>query len=152
MYDIVADEFGEVTITVAPGTPTSAFGLIGALIIQGYTPSNSSIPTPPARQLIVEKPVNQVNVAQEKAIIKAYPNPFDQYFTLEVSTQQADKLNVLVYDVNGRLIYQRSYGNLNSGSNTIRVQPDKVLSPGVYFVKAIVGDGSDSGLIKIVKK
>jgi len=155
MYDVVPDEFGEITITVAPGTLTSQFGLIGALIIQGYTPAGNSIPTPPAR-VINNTPTQEkqleATVIPNKISVTAYPNPFDQSFNLTVSTAEPDKLDVLVYDVNGRLIYQNSYGNLNSGVNTIRVQPNKTFAQGVYFVKAIVGNNKDLELIKVVKK
>jgi pimeloyl-ACP methyl ester carboxylesterase len=156
MYDVVPDEFGEITITIAPGTPTSQFGLIGALIIQGFTPANTSIPNPPARFANGDMQVQQVQTAvtdiPDKVSIVAYPNPFDQYFTLTVSTEEPEKLDVLVYDLQGRLMYQHRFGNLNSGTNTLRIQPDKAFAPGVYFVKAILGNRKDSGLIKVIKK
>jgi large repetitive protein len=154
MYDVVPDEFGEITITIAPGTTSSQFGLIGALIIKGYTPSNNSIPTPPARVAVVDSrpQVSNPTVIPEKVSVVAYPNPFDSYFTLTVTTAQPDKLDVLVYDIQGRLMYRQQFGNLNSGSNTVRVMPDKTFAPGVYFVKAVLGDRKDTGLIKIVKR
>jgi large repetitive protein len=151
MYDVVPDEFGEILITITP-TLGSQFGLIGAVIVQGYTPAGNIIPTPPARIIATtEEPLKGLAIP-DKVSVAAYPNPFDQYFTLTVSTAAPDKLDVLVYDVNGRLVYQNKYGNLNSGINTIRVQPDKGFAAGVYFVKTIVGNSKDLQLIKIIKK
>ena len=43
IYGVTPDAYGNVNITVAPGTSTSQFGLIGALIIGGYTPSSSDV-------------------------------------------------------------------------------------------------------------
>lgn len=153
MYDVVPDEFGEILITVAPGTPGAQYGLLAALIVQAYTPATNSIPTPPGRQIstVVEAP-RPNDVIPDKINMSSYPNPFDQYFTLTVSTETPDRLDVFLYDINGRLVHQQRFADLNSGTNTVRVQPDKTLAPGVYIVRAILGNNKDLGLIKIVKK
>jgi hypothetical protein len=158
LYNIVPDANGEVHIDVAPGTPTSQFGLIGALVIQGYHATNTAAPATlpaaaraevtnirnaPARAQVAEVAVSDVTVN---------PNPFTESFTLSVSTPSREKLSVLIYDLGGKLVYQNQYNNLNGGLNTIRVQPGKALAPGVYFIKTALGTQTDAKLIKVIKK
>ena len=153
MYGIVPDSNGEVELKVSPGTLTSQFGLIGALVMQGYNPTNNAAPPSPADAPEPTVSISSVMMDEErKPEISAYPNPFRQNFTMTVTTKRPDKLDVLLYDANGRVVFQGRYGNLNSGLNTITVQPNRTLAPGVYFVKAVLGSGVDVKLIKIVKE
>jgi hypothetical protein len=154
MYDIVPDENGEVVITVAPGTTSSQFGLIGSLVINGYVPSNGVIPTPPASQPQVETQA-VYETAPERATaqqVTAYPNPFNQGFTLVVPAKDKDRLDVMIYDVNGKLVYQKQFANLYTGSNSIRITPEGSLKPGVYMVRTVVGNRREEQMIKVVKQ
>ena len=82
MYDVVPDANGEVTMSIAAGTALSQFGLIGALVLQGFDASIPAIPAPPALQgnpvasvsKNIEKQTLQQNISDIQ--IKAYPNPF----------------------------------------------------------------------------
>lgn len=155
MYDVVPDQYGELLITVSPGTIASHFGLLGAMIVSAYTPSSGSIPNPPGITTVspdlVRTPAAPAKTEiANKIEITAFPNPFRQFFTLTVSTEEPDELDVFLYDINGRLAYQTRCPNVSSGMNTIRIQPDKSLPPGVYMVKAVLGN-KDYKQIKIVR-
>jgi hypothetical protein len=155
MYGVSPDENGEILVSVTPGTPTAQLGLLAAMIVNGYNPATTAIPAPPAGAAISPEIVrvnNAGSVIAENIEVSAYPNPFRQSFTLTVTSSRPDQLDVLLYDINGKLVYRTRYGNLNSGTNTIRVQPDKQLLPGMYMVKAVLGTGKASRQIKLVKQ
>lgn len=61
--------------------------------------------------------------------IKIYPNPAQQFFTIELPNQQT--FNLLVYDVTGRKVYQRT-----NATGTMSINCSN-FNAGVYFVKAI---------------
>ena len=95
IYGVTPDKDGTVTITVAPGTSTSQFGLIGALVIGGYTPSSSKIiPTLPATPAFEftnsAKQTPVINASEQEKNednIYAFPNPFHNYLVLSVPSQ-----------------------------------------------------------------
>ncbi|MFL5742649.1 MAG: fibronectin type III domain-containing protein [Flavisolibacter sp.] len=153
MYDVVADENGEANITVAAGTATSQFGLIGALVVQGYTPSANSGSSPASK--VSTQPVMEVvtaAVAQEEMAIVAYPNPFTQEFTLGLSSENDDAVEVLIYDLDGRLLYQNKYNRLMKGMNYLKIQAAQRLNPGVYMVKTISQAKNQTRFVKVVKQ
>ncbi|MGI8952115.1 MAG: fibronectin type III domain-containing protein [Chitinophagaceae bacterium] len=164
MYDVVPDNNGEVTITIAPNTSASQFGLIGALIIQGYTPSSNTAPQPPAtRQLMARNSVNkqaensvqqnQIAVTKTDDEVKVYPNPFHQSFTLVIPSENNDNLAVLIYDINGRLVYSNQFNNLVKGENYIKIEANQNLSaPGVYTAKILFTNRKAFKIIKLVKE
>jgi len=152
LYGVIADKFGNAEITVAPGTSSSQFGLIGALIIQAYTPVNVTEPVPPPAALQQEVFVKSEARTETKKDIKAYPNPFINNFTLSIDARADDKLEVFIYDIQGKLVYQKQYNGLAEGVNNINVQPDKKLTPGIYMVKAGFSNRKDYRLVKLVKQ
>ena len=151
MYDIVADSDGGVTITVAAGTITSEFGLIGALVIQGYTPTSNSGPLPSftVQQQRVEEVLTNVSVTQE---VKVYPNPFSQSFTLAVPAENNEQVDVSIYDLGGRQVYQNRFGNLNKGVNYLQVRTPASLKPGVYMVQTTFAGKKEFKLVKVIKQ
>ena len=153
MYGIVPDANGEVLVEVLPGTPTSQYGLLTALIVHGYKPVNVLTPAPSSRMATtVAAPEKKPEGIMEKISVTAYPNPFRQFFTLTVTTEIPESLDVLVYDLGGKLVYRSRFGQLNSGINTIRVQPDRNLVPGVYIVRAVLGGRRLEQQVKLIKQ
>lgn len=157
MYNIVPDDNGEVTITIAPGTASSQFGLIGALIIQGY--NASSLPAPGALSFKnnaiasgsaegIQKQILQQNVGNVQ--IKAYPNPFISNFNLSVTTNQNEDVSVQVYNMAGKLVYANKFNNLFKGENTLTIQPG-VTAAGEYIVKVFFSNEKLTKAIKILR-
>lgn len=154
MYDIVPDNNGEAIITIAPGTPGSQFGLIGALIIQGYNQSLNSAPAPLLLQgnaiasgasEEIQNQTLQQNISNVQ--IKAYPNPFINSFNVSVTTKQYEDVSVQMYNMTGKLVYANKFSNLFKGENTLNIQPGTVAS-GSYIVKLTF---SNEKLVKVVK-
>ena len=157
MYGITADENGEVLITIAPGSPTSQFGLIGALVMQGYSPTTGSASAPTER-VAANDPITTLSVAAPvtdiagASALTAYPNPFDQYFTLAVPAGTSSQVQVEVYDLAGQLIYRNQFGNLASGTNYLKIQPAQSIKPGLYMVRVSTGTTKQYQMIKVIKR
>ena len=88
IYGITPDNYGNVSISVSAASLTSQFGLIGALVIGGYTPSVSNVvptlPASPGAQFAgsTQTAVSKVETQQKPvAEIKAFPNPFHWKYT-----------------------------------------------------------------------
>jgi hypothetical protein len=156
MYDIVPDEYGNIDITVAPGTQYSQYGLIGGLIVQGYTPAPAVVPQLPAArtQGIMLAPDTEEMLeekAPEATPIVAYPNPFDAAFNLSLTAASEDRLTLQLFDAGGKAVYQNTV-TVSRGLNRIAVQPAKSLVPGVYFLKAHFANGNRDQMIRVIKR
>ena len=157
MYGITADDNGEVLITIAPGTPTSQFGLIGALVMQGYNPSTGTVTVPTER---VERGTIEtlgtitpaVEPVATQTALGAYPNPFDQYFTLALPAKGNSTARIDIYDLAGQLVYRNQFSNLVDGTNYLRIQPAQSIRPGMYMVRIAVGDDKQYQIIKVMKR
>lgn len=158
MYDIVPNSAGEVTITIAPGTAGSQFGLIGALIIQGYNQPSIGAPAPLSLQANAIASGSSQNIEKQNLQqngsdlqIKAYPNPFINTFNLSVTANQGEDVSVQVYNIAGKLVYSNKFGNLFRGENTLKVQPN-VTASGAYIIKVIFSNGKLVKMVKILKQ
>jgi hypothetical protein len=154
IYGVTPDSYGNVTISVAAGTPASQFGLIGALIIGAYTPSVSTvIPALPAQSLqqTLGGTTNAIATAAN-AKIKAFPNPFHDNFTLVVPSQSSCSVEVLLYDISGKLVYKNEFENIQKGSNTLRIRTGSNLTAGVYTAVVINADTKTTRIYKLVKE
>ncbi|MGI8952116.1 MAG: fibronectin type III domain-containing protein [Chitinophagaceae bacterium] len=165
MYDIVPDNTGEIIITVSPGTSTSQFGLIGALIIQGYIPSSNTAPPPPAMMMMQFAKTadnkerknslqpNKIAVTKTDNLVTVFPNPFHQNFTLAVPSENNGNIAVSIYDLNGKLLYSNQFNNLTKGKNYIKVETNQSLSaPGVYIAKVLFTNKKTFAIIKLIKQ
>ncbi len=161
-YDIVPDINGEVIITIAPGTPVSQFGLIGALIIQGFNASSNTIPQPPpmhafAKNTAEEKKnssnANAVVTDKISDVVSVYPNPFHQNITLSLFAKANENIEVMMFDVNGKLVYTQQFNNVNEGKNHLNIRANEnFLTPGVYVMKVIYINRNTFKIIKLIKQ
>jgi hypothetical protein len=161
IYGVMPDEDGNVSISVYAATPTSQYGLLGAMIIGAYSPSVSTvIPSlPSSSQQIKQQKNNKKNsavaaaaIASEEVELKAYPVPFHDFFNLQLTTKSGNKYQVNIYDIAGRLVYSNNLGNALSGTNTYRIQPNTNLSAGVYNVVVINIDTKTTKTIRLMKE
>ena len=158
IYNVTPDNYGNVSITVSAATSTSQFGLLGALIIGAHTPSASTvIPTLPVTQSLQSTGTTSAIAIDNKAItsdvaINAYPNPFHDYFNLAVQTPTTARMQVAVYDINGKLVYNNNLGNVLAGMNTFRIVPGINLSAGIYTVLLINADTKSTKTIRLMKQ
>lgn len=76
-----------------------------------------------------------------------YPNPARDNTFLDVVLPTADKLNVQVFDLMGRVMQNILNEYLNTGKHTLEINTSR-LPTGIYFIKIT----SDSGLYNATKK
>ena len=162
LYGIHPDENGEVNIVVTPGTAFSQFGLLGAMIVQGYTPPAGGAPAVPVSTLVIPNgrtsqgavlanvAAGEDSVLRSKQV-RAYPNPFRESFTLVVPAERGDNVEVLLYDMAGRLVYGNKFSNLNEGDNNLTIRSDRSIGhTGVYFVR-VVYLNKESKMEKVIR-
>ena len=75
------------------------------------------------------------SIAENKfyTMISLYPNPVIDELNIELNTENSDNITLEIYNYNGQIVYSEN-NNLNSGSNTIRMNASQ-FSAGMYFVK-----------------
>jgi hypothetical protein len=144
IYGVTPANNGNVTISVAAGTSTSQFGLIGALIIGAYTPSVSTvIPSLPAQSLQSQQTqgtTNAIATAADKEI-RAFPNPYHDNFTLLVPSKSNGRVEVMLYDITGKLVYKNEFENVQKGTNVFSIETGSNLAAGIYTVVVINAEG-----------
>jgi len=160
IYGVVPDENGEINITVAPGTATSQFGLIGALIVQAHDKPALALPQQP--QSFSSAIASSSVQSQQKAItqkivntfgnINSYPNPFISNFTVSFKLPKADDVQAEIYTVNGQLVYQKRFENLSEGNNLLKITPQNNLPSGVYMIKLTLVNAKSSKVLKLLKQ
>lgn len=74
-----------------------------------------------------------------------YPNPTKGSFTIQMSQTLSEKINVGVYDMSGRLVFDRNYASNGSLEETITLNS---LQSGVYLVA--VTDGTRKEVKKLI--
>lgn len=124
------DVFLEV-ITTSGGDSTSAFKkkvILKSLNEDDYSSlqkSGADMGSKENEKLAIEK-------------LKFHPNPSDGKFTLEFSTQEKGTTEVMIYDINGRQVYQEKVKNFDGlYKNDIDISSE---STGTYFLKIKQGD------------
>lgn len=83
------------------------------------------------------------------AVLKILPNPFGNSFTLQINTSAPENFDLLIYDVNSRLIRTESVES-NEGLNHFTFD-SAALRPGVYFCRLRKANGVLSGSAKMIK-
>ncbi|MBV9962912.1 MAG: fibronectin type III domain-containing protein, partial [Parafilimonas sp.] len=153
LYGVVPDINGEVNISVAPGTATSQFGLIGAMIIQGYNESTAAIPTlsqsGSAIQTAKKSTLPTINNTIE---VTAYPNPFRSAFNLSVNSEIADDIIVQLFDISGKQVYQNKFSIAMAGNNTVKIEMNNTLPKGVYVAKIIFKNQNTIKTLKLLRQ
>lgn len=79
-----------------------------------------------------------------------YPNPFNPNTNIRVTTPQAERVTLKVYDYMGREIQTLFDGNLNQGTHNFLFDASQ-LSSGVYFYRLVSDAGSISKTMTLLK-
>jgi hypothetical protein len=68
-----------------------------------------------------------------------YPNPFNPTTMIEFSLPQSSEVNLVVYDLSGRVVAELANGKFEAGYHKLNFDGSNLAS-GVYFVKLKAGD------------
>ena len=83
------------------------------------------------------------------AVLAAYPNPTDRYYSMEMQIPDPKNASVQVFDLRGNRIYQAQITNCKSGYNAIEMDVSKWES-GIYMYVITAGPHAVRG--KIIRK
>lgn len=155
------DENGAVFITIKAGG-ISAYGYIGAIIIQGYkldntldgsTPQQISSPLRINNDITkTQKQITGVTPVKGNNTFTAYPNPFRDELNLKLSLEnKTEKLTVVMLDISGRVVGRKDLVNLPQGVSLQKINMNRnLLAPGVYFLQ-VLGLPNSKQSVKVVK-
>jgi hypothetical protein len=158
---VIPNVNGEITANIST-TSDATYGLLNAIVLQAYTyvPGGSATDNPVQSQAIrldravaTDSAARRDSTKRVPAELKAYPNPFNDNLNLQVETANTiDKLDIEIYDSNGKIMFARVFNNVPSGTNTIRISTaDAKLQQGIYFMRVHSNDGSTNSIIKLIK-
>ncbi|MBN2092825.1 endo-1,4-beta-xylanase [candidate division KSB1 bacterium] len=82
---------------------------------------------------------NNQYIPQDFVLKQNYPNPFNPATTIEFSLPKGSNVNLVVYDVMGKVVKQLVFGNYESGIHKVIFDASQ-LSSGVYFYSLTAGD------------
>ncbi len=83
-------------------------------------------------------------------LLSTYPNPFNDYSTLEIVNSKSESVNINIYDVKGRLVENVHNGILNQGINSFKFSSMNYPS-GIYFWKVDLNNASMTKKVILVK-
>lgn len=78
--------------------------------------------------------------AQQGLHLNAYPNPFADQLTVELSNAAAGNSALTMYDIQGRVVLTTSQGQLRAGETKQLTISTATLAQGIYMVKWFSGD------------
>jgi len=71
--------------------------------------------------------------------LKQYPNPFNPTTTIEFALPQSSEVDLLVYDVSGRIVAELAKGRFEAGYHKLNFDAS-ALASGVYLIKLKAGE------------
>ncbi|MHA4808120.1 fibronectin type III domain-containing protein [Flavitalea flava] len=160
IFGLVPDQNGQIRISFT-GYPTATFGLLGVMIVKAYDPSVNtispapSVNTPGALRAIGNQFAQQTSgnsVLDALRPLTAYPNPYDQDFTLSVPALANDNVLVSVTDVTGKQIFLKRFEGLYQGNNQLRIQTAGAIPSGVYYVTVTYVNRNDRKTLEVLRK
>lgn len=167
LYDVAPDQNGNISIDVDPGTPTSGYGLIAALTVQGHLDPATQTENGPAQQQSGLQQVlrgtttiqalpsftdKNTSSLEDFGSIRTYPNPFTTQINVDVEVKKETPLKLEIFDLSGRLLQMESKSSVPAGTTTIRINvSSKVQSAGIYILR-VSGKTSNPKVVKLIKQ
>ncbi|SDH02377.1 fibronectin type III domain-containing protein [Chitinophaga filiformis] len=163
--DVSPDAYGKIHIDVDPGTATSRYGLIAAMIVKGHVDpatQNEDGPIDPqdgqaARigdgtiAAVAPPAVAMINKAADFGDAKVYPNPYNDQFNVDLVLKAETAVRVEIFDMSGRLLYSDYKGSVPAGASTLRINTgSRISAPGIYLLR-ISGKNGETKMVKLVK-
>lgn len=70
----------------------------------------------------------------------AYPNPFSDNLSVNVTLESTQDVEILITDVTGQLLSTSKYSNTNSGANRFEISGTENIASGLYFITVIANE------------
>ncbi|SHM92875.1 Fibronectin type III domain-containing protein [Chitinophaga jiangningensis] len=158
IYNVTADANGEIKLDVDAALDAS-YGLMGALVIQGFTPTPLGTTTGSLQSLQqnnVMAAVAPANIGSSSntafANLTAFPNPFVTELNLDMTMTRSSRVLVEIFDLNGRLVYSEQLTSVPQGKSTLRLNTGSSIQiPGYYLIR-LTDDQRQSKVIRTIKQ
>ena len=159
-FNVAPDAFGNVNIWLKSYDSAGAsFAVLGNIAVKGHTPAAGTVSNAPASTIVSNVATATANSLTLNAVsntadvkpLQAFPNPFNDFFNLNVPAQSGDNVLVVLTDVSGKTVYNQRFENLFDGNNLLRIQPSGALPTGAYYVKVIYTNRSEQKVIQLLK-
>ena len=85
--------------------------------------------------------------AEDGIKLNAYPNPFNNYLTIEFETGAGSECSLVLADVKGNILKEHSE-NIQPGYNSVRMKTEE-LPAGIYVLR--LNAGSFNAIRKVIK-
>jgi hypothetical protein len=155
------DAFGNMNVGLRVyDSSYSSFAILGNLSIKGHTPAAGGASTAPSSSIVSNVSTATANTltavtatsnVTDVKPLQAFPNPFNDFFNLDVPAQSGDNVLVIMTDVSGKTIYSQRFESLFDGNNVLRIQPNAALPTGAYYVKVIYTNRSEQKILQVLK-
>ena len=93
---------------------------------------------------------NQIISADEFKLIGNYPNPFNPETTILFYLQETGVINLSVYNILGKVVYQEINTIYSSGNNSFTINLSNQMS-GLYFYRFSTDKATTSGKMMLLK-
>jgi len=160
IFNVAPDINGNINITCTTSDDQAQFALMNAVIVQGHslTPSGN-VPPVPGGTTTTTDAVTRTALALTNdstpalKTLNAYPNPFRYQFTIQVPVETMNEnVQITVFDVTGRPLYQKEFDNLTQGNNYLMIAPGAAAVNGAYFVRVMYSDKKTVKFIKVIRQ
>ena len=94
--------------------------------------------------------VPEQKLPEEKALIKAYPNPFNSMLSVDVTTPTIDEISIEAFDISGRLIENLFCGTVSANSYTVRWDTGDLPS-GLFLIRVSGKEFSETKKVLLIK-
>ena len=81
--------------------------------------------------------------------IDIFPNPFNDYTNLSVTSEGAKSMFVEIYDNVGKIVYN-NYASLTTGTNNVKIASTDLM-PGLYYMNVIINGQNNIQPLTIIK-
>ncbi|MEM8525738.1 MAG: cadherin-like domain-containing protein [Bacteroidota bacterium] len=96
---------------------------------------------------IIDLPRKDKKIAVKGFGVQIFPNPLRKQTNLKVHLQQPSDLKLIIRDVQGQIVQQKSYFNLEAGTNNFEL-PLEELNQGIYLIS--IGTAEAERTMKMV--
>ena len=138
---------GDSTVTVVNDQPVQSFTVTGRGTVTGVIiDPNSYILRGITIQQLAAEPI--ALATEETAALRVFPNPGNDLFTAEFTTQQTGSLGITLIDISGRTVSDQTESNVPAGKQ-VRSLSLKTLPPGRYVLRLQTADGPKSAAVLV---
>ncbi len=94
----------------------------------------------------------RVIVAEDATVIKAYPNPFVNDLTVQLSLEkEVSKLTVVLFDLSGKMVFRKEFSNVAKGTWRQQLGLNGAISARGTYVLQVIGADQKPRVTKVVR-